>query len=241
MTLSKLAARLVSTTLALSTAAFAEDVAPASTNYSSTAVQSTAVQPAVEPPPPCYFRDRPCSKYPHLALGFDLGAGAFEEGQPFGFGAGTGSATSWGPSWGFRVGVELASWFAIDARYAGILNEINKEFAPNGAARMVTNGAALEVRFTIPLPYVQPYLFGGAGYYSTSINGSYPSRTQTRLHSSASLGFPMGIGFAVPITDSMSLGAEATYHFYLGESFSNEEELAGADSTTFNALLRWRL
>lgn len=227
MTFSKIARHVVLAALFTGASALAQDVVPAAT--------------AAEPPPPCQFRDRPCS-FPHLTLAVDLGGGAFEEGQPFGFGAGTGSGTSPGPSWGFRVGFEFTKWLAIDAHYVGSSNLINKEFSPTGPARLVTNGALAEIRLTLPLSYFQPYIFGGFGVYGTSISGNtYEARSGTAFHSSTEPGAPMGFGFGIPITDCLSLGAEASYHFFIGEKFSNEEELAGGDLTTFNAVLRMRL
>ena len=196
--------------------------------------------PAAEPPPPCYFRDRPCS-FPHLTLGFEGGVGAFEEGSPFGFGKGTGSGVSPGPSWGFRIGWEFTRWLAVDAHYMGTINLIGKDYSPAGPARLVTNADA-EVRLTLPLSYVQPYLFVGAGIYGTSISGATAeARLGTAFNGSTEPGVPMGVGVGIPITEQFSIGAEATYHFFIGEKFSADEDIAGGDVTTFNAVLRVRI
>jgi hypothetical protein len=204
------------------------------------AQDSSGVTIPLEADPPCAFRDRPCGG-PHLVFGAELGGGAFVEGGPFGFGSGTGSGTSPGPSWGFRVGVELTRWLAFDAHYAGIMNVINHDYAPAGSARMFTNGAALEARLTAPFPYVQPYIFGGVGIYNTSISGSAEAREGTAFNSSTTPGFPMGFGVGVPICEHISIGAEATFHFYYGEKFSEDEAIEGGDTTTFNAMFRYRL
>lgn len=226
MTIRKIATGLALGTLFLGTSVLAQEVEA-----------ETPVQPA----PPCYFRDRPCNTKPHLALGLDLGGGAFEEGQPFGFGAGTGSGVSPGPAWGIRIGFEFTRWLALDAHYIGSMNLINKQYSPAGPARLVTNGALAELRLTLPISYIQPYLFGGVGYYSTSISGTYEARTGTAFHTSAEPGFPMGVGFGFPITERLSIGAEAAYHLFIGENFSENEAIEGGDITSFNAMLRIRL
>jgi hypothetical protein len=53
----------------------------------------------------------------------------------------------------------------------------------------------------------------------------------------------MGVGVDVPLTWYLSLDAEATYHFLVGESFSTvtTNGIDGGDLTTFNAVLRVRL
>lgn len=228
MTAFQIARRVVLGTLFIGASALAQDV--------------VLDAPLEEAPPPCQFRDRPCSAFPHLTLAIDVGGGAFEEGQPFGFGAGTGSGTSPGPAWGFRVGVELMSWLAIDAHYMGASSLINKDYSPAGPARLVTNAALAEIRLTLPLRYVQPYIFGGFGVYSTTVSGNtHQARNGTEFQASTEPGAPMGFGISIPITERLNLGAEATYHFFIGEKFSYNEELEGGDVTTFNAVLRMRL
>ena len=227
MNLLKLARRVAVGTLFLGSAAFAQDPVPAADE--------------VLPPPPCHFRDRPCS-FPHLTLAFEAGGGAFVEGHPFAFGAGTGAGTSPGPAWGFRVGWEFMSWLAVDAHYMGSMNLINKPYSPTGPARLVTNAALAELRLTLPLPYIQPYLLSGIGMYGTSIAGSTSeARMGTAFNASTEPGVPMGVGFGIPVSKHVSIGAEVVHHFFLGESFSSDEELGGGDLTLFNAVVRVRL
>ncbi len=206
------------------------------------AVPALAQEPVPPPPPPaapapsiCPASDEPCL-LSHVVLGFELGVGAFEEGQPFAFGEGAGSGTAPGASWGVRIGWEFTRWLAIDAHYLGLENSINAQYSGWGSGRLITNAAMLELRLTLPTPYVQPYVFGGAGLYSMVVSGN-----GTAFNNSFQPGFPAGVGVAVPILYNLSVGAEATYHFQLGESFSSTDAISGGDLTTFNAMLRWRL
>ncbi len=185
----------------------------------------------------CAPKEGPCS-YPHLVLGIDLGVSHFNEGNPFGFGTGTGSVTHTGPAWGLRAGVEIASWFAVEAHYIGMRNSADDSVSTGGHRGLFTNAIAAELRFTAPTPYVQPYLFIGPGYYSTSVSGS---STTTELTGSSEIGVPVGVGFQVPLPRGLSLGAEMTYHRFFGESFSANEDIGGGEPTSFNAVLRFRL
>ncbi len=178
-----------------------------------------------------------CS-YPHLVLGVDAGVSHFNEGNLFGFGTGTGSITGWGPAWGLRGGVEVTRWFAVEAHYIGMSNSADDSVSTGGSRGLFTNAIAAELRFTAPTPYVQPYLFLGPGWYSTSVSGS---STTTQLISSSEFGVPIGVGFQVPLPRGVSLGAEMTYHRFFGESFSENEDIGGGEPTSFNAVLRFRL
>jgi hypothetical protein len=198
--------------------------------------QDVSEPPPAPAPASCTYRGG-CA-FPHLVLGVDLGVSHFAEGSPFGFGTGTGSITSLGPSWGLRFGVELASWFAIEAHYVGMTNHADDSVSVGGGRGLFTNAAAAELRFTAPTPYVQPYLFFGAGWYATAVTGS---STSTQLTQSSELGVPIGVGFQVPLSHGLSLGAEMTYHRLFGESFAEDEEIGGGDPLTIAAALRFRL
>ncbi len=207
-------------------------------------ITSTAVGQESEPanPPPeevlatCSWRGL-CA-YPHLVFGVDAGVSHFAEGSPFGFKTGTGSITSWGPAWGLRAGVEATRWFAVEVHYMGMANPASDSVSVGGSRSLFTNAIAAELRFTAPTPYVQPYLFFGPGWYSTSITGS---STMTELTRSSEFGVPIGVGFQVPLPRGLSLGAEATYHRLFGESFSENEDIGGGDPFSINAVLRFRL
>ncbi len=189
-----------------------------------------------EEPASCSWKG-PCS-YPHLVFGVDAGVSHFNEGNLFGFGTGTGSITGLGPAWGLRAGVEIKRWFAVEAHYIGMSNPADDSVSTGGSRGLFTNAIAAELRFTVPTPYVQPYLFFGPGWYSTSVSGS---STTTQLIGSSEFGIPLGIGFQVPLPRGLSLGAEMTYHRFFGESFSANEDIGGGEPTSFNAVLRFRL
>src|SRR3954468_95172 len=85
----------------------------------STTITTTTETDVVREKPRCGLLRRPCS-FPHLALAVEGGVSALNESGPFGFDTGVATVGHNGPSWGFRAGVELTSWFAIDAHYTGM-------------------------------------------------------------------------------------------------------------------------
>jgi hypothetical protein len=176
---------------------------------------------------------------PEILFGMDLGVSAMNESGPFGFGNGVGAVTNAGPAWGLRAGIELVPWLALEARYVGMYNSAQASVGPAGGVGFLTTGGEAVVRLTAPLPFVHPYVFGGVGYYDNALVGSVGSE----LNSSSEAGVPMGFGLEVPLTWHFSLGAEATYHFLLHESFSSvtTNGIDGGDLSTFNAVLRLRL
>jgi hypothetical protein len=178
---------------------------------------------------------------PELMLGLDLGVSAMNETGPFGFGKGVGSATDAGPAWGLRVGAELFPWLAVEGRYVGMYNATQASVSP-GTAFLTTGGEAV-ARLTAPLPYVHPYIFMGGGYYDVALVGSSSTGAPSPFNSSSQFGVPMGFGLDVPLTWHLSLGAEATYHFLIHESFSSvtTNGIDGGDLSTVNLVVRARL
>ena len=161
-----------------------------------------------------------------------------EEGGPFGFNSGTGTVTQWGPNWGLRLGVDFLSWLGLEGRYEGAYLSGNSR-APDVAYLM--NGGEAVVRLTIPTPFVRPYFFGGIGYYSVDLLGSSAAQTFSGLNSWRGAGIPMGVGLDIPLSWHVSLAAEATFRFFLKESFSALDDRAGADLTSFTGVVRFRL
>lgn len=177
---------------------------------------------------------------PDFVFGLDLGVTAMNEHGPFGFNHGVGSVTSGGPAWGVRVGVELVPWLALEAHYVGMYDSAQAPASPGGReGGFLTSGCDAVVRLTLPLAFVHPYVFAGIGYYDVALVGSSGSE----LHSSSQAGIPMGVGFDVPLTYHLSVGAEATYHYQIQESYSSAtlNGIDGGDLSTFIAVLRARL
>jgi len=175
-------------------------------------------------------------------FGADVGISKMNESGAFGFNNGVGAVTDAGPAWGVRGGVEFLPWLALEARYVGMYNSTRASVSPAGSTGYFTTGGEAIVRFTAPLPYVHPYVFGGVGYYDNSLIGSSSARAGSVLFSSSQPGIPLGFGLDVPLTWHLSLGAEATYHFLDGESFSavKTNGIDGGDLSTFNVVLRLR-
>ena len=215
--------------------------APATaTQTSTTTVTSAEPMPYVPAKKSCGLINHDC-KGPHFALAIEGGAAAFQEAGPFAFNTGIGSVSSTGPSWGFRVGADLTRWLGVDAHYVGMNNRASGEAIPGGSVSLLTSGFTGELRFTAPIPYVQPYLLTGAGVYTTSITGSNAAQGKSPLFGSTEFGVPLGVGLSIPISDGVSAGGELTYHRFFGESFAGKEEIGGGDLTTMNTVVRARL
>jgi hypothetical protein len=180
---------------------------------------------------------------PELMFGADLGFSKMNESGPFGFSNGVGGVTDPGPAWGLRLGVELFSWFAVEARYVGMSDSAQSSVSPTGSVGYVTTGAEAVLRFTAPFPFVHPYVFGGVGYYDTTLMGSSGAKAGSPLNGSTEAGFPLGFGLDVPLNWHLSLGAEATYHYLYQEKFSavTTNGIDGGDLTSFSAVMRVRL
>lgn len=176
-------------------------------------------------------------------LGLDVGVVRMNESGPFGFGNGVGAVTQAGPSWGLRAGVELLPWLAFEARYVGTYAGLQSSVSPAGTLGFLTTAGEIVARFTAPLPYVHPYILGGVGYYDVTLAGQRAAKAASPLFSSAQAGIPLGFGLDVPLSWHLSLGAEATYHFQLGESYSlvKTNGIDGGDLSTFNLVARLRL
>jgi Outer membrane protein beta-barrel domain len=186
--------------------------------------------------------DRPWSG-PALVFGADIGVSKMNESGPFGFDTGVGTVTHAGPAWGVRVGVDLFPWLTLEARYVGMYGPVQSSVSPAGSVGFLATGGEAVARLTAPLPYVRPYIFGGVAYYDVALVGSSEAKAASVLFSSSQPGIPLGFGFEVPLTWHLSVGAEATYHFMLGESYSNvtTNGIDGGDISTFNAVVRARL
>jgi hypothetical protein len=187
------------------------------------------------------FRMRgPCTRYPRVAFDIEGGFSSFTEGGPFGFRNGVGSATSTGPSWGARLGVDFLPWLAIDAHYLGIYNPAGAGVTRDGSVGLLTSAAIAELRLTVPTRFVQPYGFTGIGEYNMSLVGGADARNDSVLHGHAQPGVPFGIGLGIPINRVLSAGFEVSYNFQIGEVFSKVDSIGGGDPVVANGVLRWR-
>lgn len=165
-------------------------------------------------------QDRPWTG-PEFMFGLDVGVSKFNESGPFGFGNGIGSVTSAGPAWGLRAGIELIPWLALEGHYVGMSNGVQASVSPTGSLSYFSTGAEALVRFTLPLRYVRPYIAGGVGYIDYALSGSSAAKAGTSMNSTSQPDIPMTVGLDVPLSWHVSVGAEATYHFNIGESYSS--------------------
>ena len=175
---------------------------------------------------------------PVFTFGGELGIAHLEEGGPFGFNSGTGSATDTGPAWGLRVGVDFMPWIGIEGRYIGSYEPGNSRAANVGYAM---SGGEVVVRLALPTPFVRPYIFAGVGGYDFELIGDAGSRSASQLNSSSQMGIPMGVGVELLLSWHVGLAIEGTYRFQLSESFSQNDTIGGADLTTLTGVLRFRL
>jgi opacity protein-like surface antigen len=176
-------------------------------------------------------------------MGVDMGASAMNESGPFGFHNGVGTVTEPGPAWGVRIGIELLPWLGLEGRYLGMYNSVRAAVSPAGSVGYLTSGVDALARLTAPLPYVQPYVVGGGGYYDVSLAGSSRATGASVMHSSSQPALVVGLGLDIPLTWHLSVGAEADYHHQSNETYSSDTTngIDGGDLTTFNVVVRARL
>ncbi len=239
---------ILTTCLAISASAFAQPAdngpdngeASAETSAGAPTPPGGASMNEVQPGPtvlPCTVRHHPCA-YPHLVVGLDGGVSHFTESGPFGFDTSVGSITKTGAAWGATVGAQFRPWFALEAHYIGLSNRAVDSVSVGGSRGLLTTAVVGELRFMLPNRYFEPYLLVGAGVYSTSITGS---SVTTQLTKSTEFGMPLGIGFQVPLSAGVSLGAEGVYHRLFGESFAPNDDIGGGDPVSATLVLRVHL
>ena len=168
---------------------------------------------------------------PLISFGLDGGIATFSQGVS--------RAAHPGPSWGARVGLELLPFLTVEARYFGSYHATRDSVAGAGIG-LLTQGTAATVRLTWRgLPYVQPYLFGGAGIYYVSVVGNDASSQATPLRGSPSFAIPAGLGVDVPLNRHFTIGGEATYHALLHENLSSRPELSNGDLWSASTVVRF--
>jgi hypothetical protein len=66
-----------------------------------------------------------------------------------------------GPSWGINVGIQPMNNVGLELAYSGAANSVEDPTA--AGARIVRNGANVNVKITLAPTKVEPYVFGGVG------------------------------------------------------------------------------
>lgn len=176
---------------------------------------------------------------PVFTAAIEGGVSHFDEGGPGKIHSGFGNITTAGGIWGARVGIDFFSWLGLEARYLGMANGVHDSYAHD--LLYATTAGILDVRIGVPVPYVHPYIFTGIGVYNVQLTG--PAANRRDLISSTSVGVPMGVGLEIPLNWHISLAAEATFHFLVGESFANttKDKIDGGDFSTVTGVFRMRL
>jgi hypothetical protein len=129
---------------------------------------------------------------------------------------------------------------AVEAGYLGMYDSGRAVVSPTGSVGFLTTGVDAVLRLTAPLPYVHPYVVGGAGYYDVAFVGATAGSV---LHSSSQPALVLGFGVDVPLTWHLSVGAEGVYHHQSNETYSSDTTngIDGGDLTTFDIVVRARL
>lgn len=177
---------------------------------------------------PHTFGGGPGPWQPVLVLGLDGGVGGL-----------TGEAhnATWaGPMWGARVGIAFTSWFGIEARYVGMWNAGNTDNVAHGVG-LVSTDAFTDVRFTIPLRYVQPYFYTGIGGMISTVTGSPANQQAVTLRQSTAGDVPFGAGVDLCLGHHWGLGFETTYHVLFGENFATSQALNNGDMWTVGTVV----
>jgi hypothetical protein len=141
-----------------------------------------------------------------------------------------------GFAYGFRVGLNLASWLGVEARYLA---------ADQGNDDFFFNSGSINLKLMAATSYQQrsvtPYISGGIGMYrlvadgeSEGIGALFGENTNAEV--------PLGVGLMIDLGQSVSLGGEFTYHFLLDEDiFDSPDRLASGDVWDITANLNVRL
>jgi hypothetical protein len=157
---------------------------------------------------------------PRLMLGISGGMGGF-----------TGDALNLGyvgPTWGARVGIAFLSWLALEARYVGMWNAGFQNNVGQGVS-LTTNGGYADMRFTLPIRAVQPYVYSGFGAFVTTPIGNSAQLQSSSLRTNTSAVVPIGIGLDIPIRRHWGIGMEFTYNILLSDNFSTNPALNSGD------------
>ncbi len=219
--------------------AYAQDAAPPA------AVQASATAPDGAAPAPesdtgqTNTGAQPVDVHLHkktqqaFTLGVQAGITYFTEGTPFETGSGVGRSLAAGPNLGIRASFEIFSWLAIDGR-ATFSNNHGNDSVRSGA--LSTLGGFGAVRFTLPLPVVRPYVFGGFGGHAIFASGK-----RTLLLPGDVAAPEAGIGVLVALRKNIDIGLEYEYSHYLGEVLStapNGED--GGDPNNWSVFAQYR-
>jgi opacity protein-like surface antigen len=190
------------------------------------AVESRTTVVVVEPAP---VRPKPFA----FSFGIEGGVTYFTENTPFGTDAGIGQALTTGYNLGLRASFEFLPWLALDAR--GLLANNNG----NGIVKFgstTTSGGLGALRFTLPVPHIQPYALVGFGGYHLGASGS-----KTLLVDDTVSAFEFGLGAKVPTGNNVEVGVEYLYSHLNSEVVSTNPNADGGDPTTLSLFLQYRL
>lgn len=109
-----------------------------------------------------------------------------------------------GAAYGAMVAFQPADLLGLEVAYDGITAGNNSPLATN--SRLNANGVKGDLKVNLAPGAVEPYLFGGAGFYHLSETGAAPG-----FSTANSFAVPVGAGVNAHISDAFLIGARFTY------------------------------
>jgi hypothetical protein len=173
-----------------------------------------------------------------FTLGGQGGIAYFTERTPFGTDSNIGQGLAPGFNLGLRASFSFFSWLALDARALLLRNEGNA-FVNYGST--TTAGGLGAVRFTLPVPHVQPYALVGAGGYHMGVATGGGTAKGTLLVDDAVSAVELGLGAIVPTGYGVQVGVEWLYSHLNDEFLSTNPSANGGDPSTLSFFVQYRL
>jgi len=119
-----------------------------------------------------------------------------------------GSALGFGPVVDARIGIQLFTWAAVQARFWGMRHE--------SIGSVVMHAESVEARLSYPAT-LRPYVAAGVARYDVL---AYDSNGDQAASPDAAGAVPMSAGVEALLDDSLGVQAETTYWLLFGQELS---------------------
>jgi hypothetical protein len=124
--------------------------------------------------------------------------------------------TDLGVAYGARVGVMPTPIVGFEIGYLGTQNNVRQTLATSGdAERLVTNGAAADLRINVLPGSITPYVFGGYGLTRVSVSNQ---SIQSPFRGETVSTIPFGGGVEAN-AGAFKIGARFQYNHLMGDGF----------------------